>query len=160
MPREGSWAAFEAAAPELAEAGRRRLVGEDGVAIGFLATVSPHGTPRIAPVCPIFCGDELCVSAGARTPKVGDLRRGGDYALHAFLGANDEEFQISGGAREILEPGEREAVHEAIPFAAFDRDDPIFLLDVARALWVYWERVGQPDTRPVRRRWPSPGAGA
>jgi len=43
----------------------------------------------------------------------------------------------------------------AIPFAAFQRSDPIFRLSIDRALWVYWERVGQPNTRPVRRRWRS-----
>ena len=32
--------------------------------------------------------------------------------------------------------------------------DPIFRLAVERALWVYWECVGQPDTKPIRRRWP------
>ena len=35
---ELSWAEFEQAAPEQAAAGRRLLVGADGVAIGFLAT--------------------------------------------------------------------------------------------------------------------------
>ncbi len=149
------WSDFEASAPDLAAAGRRRLVGGDGVAIGFLATVSVSGRPRIAPVCPIFCGDHLYVSAGARTPKVADLRDRHGYALHAFLGENDEEFQIGGTATEVLDEDERAAVHEAIPFAAFERSDPIFRLDVERALWVHWERVGQPDTKAVRRRWTS-----
>jgi hypothetical protein len=45
-------------------------------------------------------------------------------------------------------------VHDAIPFPSFQRTDPIFRLSVERALWVYWERAGQPDTRAVRRRWP------
>jgi hypothetical protein len=73
--------------------------------------------------------------------------------LHAFLGANDEEFQVAGRAAEVLDETQRSAVHAAIPFAAFQRADPVFRLDVERALWVYWERVGQPDTRAVRRRW-------
>ena len=37
---------------------------------------------------------------------------------------------------------------------AFKTTDPIFRLSVERALWVYWERAGQPDTKAVRRRWP------
>ena len=45
------------------------------------------------------------------------------------------------------------AVHAAIPFASFDRADPIFRLGIERALWVYWERAGKPDTKAVRRRW-------
>jgi hypothetical protein len=149
-----SWAEFEDAAPEFASAGRRLLVGDDGVAIAFLATVSAQGRPRLAPVCPIFCGDHVYLSAGSHTPKLRDLRANNVYALHAFLGENDEEFQVSGSSSEVRDPAERSAVHQAIPFAAFNRDDPIFRLGVERALWVYWERVGQPDTRPERRRWP------
>lgn len=148
-----SWADFERVEPELAAAGRRRLVGDDGVAIAFLATAGAAGAPHLSPVCPVFCGDHLYVSAGARTPKVRDLRTGGRFALHAFLGDNDEEFQVAGTAVEVHEAGERRAVHDAIPFAAFRRDDPIFRLDVERCLWVHWGRVGQPDTKAVRRRW-------
>lgn len=151
-----SWTKFEASAPELAAAGRRRLVGEDGVAIGFFATVGVKGVPRLSPVCPIFSGGHLYLSAGAHTPKVADLRRAKTYALHAFLGANDEEFQVSGNATEVEDPAERAVVHAAIRFAAFKKTDPIFRLSVERVLWVYWERVGQPDTKAVRRRWLAP----
>lgn len=152
-----SWAELERQAPGLAEAGRRQLVGDDGVAIGFLATSSVDATPHLSPVCPVFCGDHLYVSAGARTPKARDLSasptRSGAYVLHAFLGAHDEEFQVAGRAALVDDPAERSAVHEAIPFAAFQRDDPIFRLEIERSLHVYWERVGQPDTRAVRERW-------
>jgi len=148
-----SWSDFEASAPEFGAAGRRLLVGPDGVAIGFLASASEYGTLHLSPVCPIFCGAHLYVSAGRRTPKVTDLRTAGDYVLHAFLGANDEEFQVAGSALEVRDPAERSAVHAAIPFAAFETSDPIFRLSIERSLWVYWERVGQPDTNAVRRRW-------
>jgi hypothetical protein len=151
---ELGWAAFAAAAPELSAAGRRRLVQPDGIAIGFLATASERGTLRLAPVCPIFCGDHLYLSAGAHTPKAADLRTHGPYVLHAFLGANDEEFQIAGHAALVGDEAERAAVHDAIPFGAFSRTDPIYRFGIARALHVYWENVGKPDTRPIRRRWP------
>jgi hypothetical protein len=150
-----SWNEFERAAPEFASAGRRLLVGSDGVAIGFLATVSASGTPHLAPVCPVFCGDHLYLSAGTRTPKARDLRANSCFTLHAFLGEKDEEFQISGPTSEVTDPAERTAVHEAIPFTSFQKDDPIFRLSIERSLWVYWERVGHPDTRAVRKRWPS-----
>ncbi len=149
-----SWAEFEAAAPDFAANGRLLLVGPDGVAIAFLATVSRQGIPRLAPVCPIFCGDHLYVSAGRHTPKVSDLRATSAYVLHAFLGPDDAEFQVAGHATEVENATERSDVHAAIPFAAFDREDPIFCLSIDRSLWVYWERVGQPDTAAVRRRWP------
>ncbi len=147
------WADFSRTAPAFAEAGRRLFVKEDGIAIGFLASVSPEGRPHLAPVCPIFCGEELYLSAGAHTPKVRDLREHGAYVLHAFLAPNDEELQIAGRAHEVTGADERAAVHAAIPFPAFGREDPIFRFDVERAFWVHWERVGTPETYPVRRRW-------
>jgi hypothetical protein len=104
-------------------------------------------------VCPIFSGAHLYISAGSRTPKVRDLRSNGAFVLHAFLGENDEEFQVAGSCAEVEDLHERSQVHQAIPFPAFDRSDPIFRLVMERALWVYWERVGQADTKPVRRRW-------
>lgn len=148
-----SWANFEREAPRLATAGRRLLVGADGVAIGFLATAASGARLHLSPVCPVFCGEQLYLIAAAHTPKAADLRARGAYALHAFLGQNDEEFQIGGRAVEVLEKQERAAVHAAVRFAAFNRADPIFSLGIERALWVYWERVGQPDTKAVRERW-------
>ena len=150
-----SWSEFESAAPDFGAAGRRLLVGADGVAIGFLASVSAAGRPHLSPVCPIFCGGNLYLSAAAHTPKAADLREAGSFVLHAFLGANDEEFQVGGRAGEVIDDSERAAVHAAIPFQAFSRSDPIFRLAIERALWVHWERAGQPDTRAVRRRWPA-----
>jgi hypothetical protein len=152
--RAGSFAAFAAAAPELAAAARRLFVGADGVAIGFLATASASARPHLAPVCPVFRGDELYLAAAARSPKAADLRENGAFVLHAFLGANDEELQLAGRAREVESHEERTAVHAAIPFASFSRSDPIFRLGVERALHVYWERAGQKDTKALRRRWP------
>ncbi len=148
-----SWREFEGETPELATATRRLLGGSDGLPIGFLATASASGVPHLAPVCPIFCRDDLYLSAAGRSPKVRDLRENPRYVLHAFLGENDEEAQVAGATAEVDDETERAAVHEAIPFPAFNRDDPIFRLSIERALWVHWERVGQPDTKPVRRRW-------
>jgi hypothetical protein len=105
-----SWAEFESAAPELGAAGRRLLIGADGVAIGFLASASAGGVAHLSPVCPIFGGENLYVSAGAHTPKAADLGATGRYVLHAFLGAHDEEFQVAGRAGEVVDPAERSAV--------------------------------------------------
>jgi ribosomal protein S18 acetylase RimI-like enzyme len=157
QPAVASWSEFEQAAPDFGAAARRLLIGPDGVAIGFLASVGAPGAPHLSPVCPIFCGDHLYLSAGAHTPKAADLRARGNYVLHALLAANDEEFQLAGRAFEVHDAGERTAVHAAIPFAAFGTSDPIFRLSIERALWVYWERVGQPDTKAVRKRWPGLG---
>ena len=53
------WKEFEATADEIAVAGRRTLVGDDGVVIAFLATACDvaRATPHLAPVCPIFVGE-------------------------------------------------------------------------------------------------------
>ena len=149
------WSEFEKAAPEFGAAGRRLLIGADGVAIGFLASVSVGGAPHLSPVCPIFAGEHLYLSAGAHTPKAADLRTSGAYVLHALLATNDEEYQVAGRALEIHDLIERSAVHAAIAFGAFKTTDPVFRLSIERALWVCWERVGQPDTKAVRRRWQS-----
>jgi general stress protein 26 len=150
-----SWAALAEAAPDFAEVGKRLLVGDDGVAIAFLGTVKAAGTIHLAPVCPIFCGPELYLSAAGKSPKVRDLRGDGRYALHAFLGTNDEEFQLRGTATEVTDAAERDRVHGAILFPSFEREDPIFRFAIESVLWAYWERVGQPDIRVVRRRWPA-----
>jgi hypothetical protein len=144
-----SWARFAREAPELAAAGRRLL---EAHGIAFLATRSKDGAPRIAPVCPIFAGEDLALSVAAGSPKHFDLANDGRYALHAVLGASDEEFQIGGRARLVEDAAGRAAVHAAIAFQ-YKAEHPVFLLDVERCLWGYWEKAGQPGTRPVRRSW-------
>ena len=147
-----NWRKFASEAHEFAAAGRRLLTGDDGISIGFIATAR-NNRPHLAPVCPFFHDDGLYLSATARSPKARDLQDNGRYTLHAFLGSGDEEFQVSGRARLIVEPGERTTVHAAIPFASSSVSDPLFELTAESALWVYWENPGQADTRPIRKRW-------
>jgi hypothetical protein len=142
-----SWRAFERVAPEFGRAGRRLLVGE----VAFLATVSRSGDPRLAPVSPIFSGDHIYVSAGAKTPKRYDLEHDGRYVMHAMLGPSDEEFQLAGRGLLVTGAAERAQVHADIQFQ-FQREDPVFRLEIARSLWGHWEKAGQPGTYPVRRR--------
>jgi hypothetical protein len=147
-----SWSEFASSAEVLAASGRRLFGGADGNPIAFLATASPAGNPRLAPVCPIFSGDDLFLSVAQSSPKCGDLRATGHYTLHAFLGENDEEFQISGQAEILRSPAQIDAVHSDVPFS-YETDDPVFRLGIERALWCYWANVGQPDTRPIRQHW-------
>jgi hypothetical protein len=147
-----SWGEFVDAAPDLARAGEKLFRRFE---VAYLATVRRDGTPRMAPVCPILTEGTLYLSVGRSTPKRLDLLRTGHYALHACLGESDEEFQIWGRATLIDDAAERNRVHEAIRFQ-FEREDPVFRLDVERCLWGYWENVGKPGTRPVRSRWVAP----
>jgi hypothetical protein len=144
-----SWSDFASARPAFAEAGAR-LFRQYGVAL--LATVADDGSPRMAPVCPVLSGDHLYLIVAAATPKARHLRRDSGYALHAFLGANDEEFQVRGDAVLVESEEERSQVHRAAAFS-FKREDPIFRLSVEHSLWCHWERVGQPDTKAIRQRW-------
>jgi len=143
-----SFAALEAAAPAFGAAGRRLLEGE----VAFIATVSRAGNPRLAPFCPIFSGDHVYVSSGAKTAKRHDLQNDGRFVLHALLGRNDEEFQLAGRGVLVADAAERARVHADIRFQ-FDPGDPIFRLEIERALWGHWEKVGQPGTYPVRKRY-------
>ncbi len=146
-----SWKAFKSEKQDWANAALRIFSPTDD-SIGFLATVSKDGRPRMAPVCPIFTTEGLYLSASRKTPKCFDLINDGRFVLHAFLGENDEEFQLSGNARLITDTEERSYAHSLITFQ-FDPDDDLFELMMDRALWAYWINPGQPGTRVVKQSW-------
>jgi hypothetical protein len=153
MSDEGvSFRHFESEAPELASAARRLLTEDGGAAVAWIATVARDGRPRIAPFCPIFSGDDVYVSAARKTPKRFDLQNDGRYVLHAMLGDSDEELQLAGRGVLVGDPAVVARVHADISFQ-FDAEDPLFRLGLERCLWGYWENVGQPGTRPIRKRW-------
>ncbi len=145
------WVEFEAAAPTLAVAGRRLF---DATGIAFLATIRSDGAPRLHPIVPVFAGDGLFVAVGATSPKRHDLRRDNRYALHASLGPDDEEIALDGIAAEIVDSTTRGAVVDAAGHTIRPAD-VVFELHVTRCVHTVWERVGQPDTRPIRQRWPT-----
>ena len=58
--------------------------------------------------------------------------------MHALVGADDLEFQISGNARYVESDDEHKIVVSAIPFPSYDADDPIYELLIDRALVVTW----------------------
>lgn len=147
-----SFQELEAQAPEFAAAARRMLTEDGGPSVAFIATVARDGRPRLAPFSPIFSGSDLFLSAGARTPKRYDLENDGRYVLHAMLGESDEELQLAGRAERLVDADAHARVHADISFE-FDAKDPAFRLTIERCLWGHWEKVGQPGTYPVRRRW-------
>lgn len=137
-----SWSEFEQRAPEIAEVGRRLLYHPAHGEVAILATVDEAGSPRVAPVCPIFSGGGVYVLAGRRTPKVRQLAGNGRFALHALVGADDQEFQMRGIARAVRSATERDAVILAIPFPSYDPTDPLFELRIGCALAVSWPAPG------------------
>ncbi len=144
-----TWSEVERAAPEIAAVGKRLLFRPDRGEVALLATVDRSGRPRIAPVCPIFAGPGVFLVVATKTPKARHLRHQGGFALHALVGADDEEFQISGRVRPVEQEAERRSVIEAIPFESFDPEDPIFELLIERALAVTWPAPG----RSLERSW-------
>ncbi len=144
------WHEFTEAEPAMAEVGLSLLYRENQGEVAILATVDERGRPRVAPVSPIFCEGGLYLSVGAHTPKARHLQHNGLYALHALVGADDLEFQISGSVREIDNGAEHERVVAAIPFPSFDASDPIFELLLERALTVTWTK---PATRGSKSAW-------
>ena len=102
------WAEFAAARPDLAAAGRA-LFYQWGVGLGFLATTTKQGSPRLHPICPSLTDDMLYAFVIA-SPKLTDLLRDGRYALHSDLTSeNEDAFYVTGRVRVIAEAG-REAV--------------------------------------------------
>ena len=143
-----SWRALEEAEPKLAERGWALL----GRGIAYLATVRPDGGPRVHPITPIRSGDELYVSIGSNTTKLGDVRQDPRFALHALPGDDDEEFYLAGTLREETDAGVRRQAHEDAIFTPRD-GDPLMAFGIERCLWSRWINVGQPDTYPERRVW-------
>jgi len=94
-----SWAAFAAAAPDLAAAGAQHLDRAEGAAL--LATVRGDAPPRIHPVTVGIVDGGLYVFL-LDSAKRRDLVEDGRYALHAHQDmAAPDEFSVRGRARLI-----------------------------------------------------------
>jgi hypothetical protein len=143
------WREFEEATPGIAAVGKSLLYHPDRGEVGLLATVDTSGSPRLAPVCPVFTTQGIYLLAGVATPKRRHLDLDGRYALHAQVGADDQEFQIGGTCRRVEVRNEIAEVLAAITFESFAADDPLFELLIDRALWVSWDSA----QGAVKRSW-------
>jgi hypothetical protein len=149
-----TWAEFEAAAPEMAAEGRR-LLYQFGPGLGFLATVRPDGGPRLHPICPIVAEGGLYAFI-VPSPKCGDLRRDGRYALHSFPPADvDDEFCVTGRAVEVDDTDVRLAVAAAYHAPVHERD-ALFAFDLERCLLAKYEHRGA--WPPTYTRWVGSGS--
>ena len=153
------WEEFAEAAPEMAALGLG-LLEQHGLA--YLATTRKDGSPRVNPVCPFIGLGRLYIATAPTSPKRLDLERDGRYALHMLPGKDDAEFSVEGRARLVSDEAERERVMTAgretpMPGGGtlnLSAEEWLFEYDIESAASAYWENVGQPDTRPIRQRWP------
>jgi len=142
-----AWSDFAAHSPSLARA-VQALLEQYGQGFGYLATVRRDGGPRVHPVSPVITeGGLYCFVMPS--PKRRDLLRDGRYALHSYPAElrNDEAY-VTGRARRVTDPGERERVARAHR-AASDVDWQLFELTVELAMVTHRD----PRREPAHRIW-------
>ena len=104
-----SWDAFAAAAPVLAEAGRR-LIYRTATGEALLASVRGDEPPRIHPIYVALLDGRLYAFL-SRSAKATDLATDGRYALHTHQDpAVPSEFMVRGRVRVVGDATEREPV--------------------------------------------------
>jgi len=147
-----SWRELEAAAPLIADAGRRLLQRNE---IAFLATVSSTGRPRLHPFVPRVVDSRLIAFIMNDSPKIRDLRERHQFSVHTLPGAEDEEFCVSGRAIELIsEPDLRARAAEVMGFATgIDSSHVLFEFLFDRALHTEWLDFGMASHRPRRNIW-------
>jgi hypothetical protein len=133
--------------PELAAYGAERF-HKFGVA--YLATVRADGSPRVHPVTPIVGRGRLFLFMEPTSPKGGDLRRDGRYALHCSVSdtsGESGEFFVSGRATFVDDADARRLAVELATYKPADRY-VLFELSVERAASTTYA-----GGEPVRQRW-------
>ena len=149
------WAAFVAAAPDLAADGRillRRGGGDEGL----LATVRGDAPPRIHPVSVGIVDGRLYVFV-LPSAKLKDLEEDGRFALHAHQEPDaPSEFSIRGRALAVEDDAVRVATAAAWPFEV-DETYRLFELRLEHA--VIGRRPTADDWPPVYSTWAAPASG-
>ena len=147
-----TWAVFEEAEPEMAEAGRA-LIYQFGIGLGFLATVRKDGGPRLHPFCPVLAVGELWGFI-IPSPKREDLLRDGRFAFHTFPPEKvDDEFYVTGTARQVTDQASWDAA-----LASYEEkggkaepSELLFAFDIEQVMWAKYE--GRPSWPPAYRTW-------
>ncbi len=150
-----TWAGFEAAAPDMAAAGRRLIYrGEVGEVL--LATVRGPAIPRIHPIWVAIIGPSLyafILPSAKRT----DLEVDGRYALHTHQDpAAPSEVSVRGRARRVTDADVRAAVAGDWYFPA-DETYELFEFSIESA--VLGERETADDWPPRYTSWRPPAPG-
>jgi hypothetical protein len=143
------WEAFAQQEPEMAAAGRH-LIYQYGIGLGFLATIRPDGGPRLHPFCPIQAAGGL-YGLIIDSPKRRDLLRNGWFAIHANQPEDrDDEFYLTGRAKQELDPAIREEVAAAYRASGGNTNDEewLFEFDIERALLATYRPRSEGNTWP------------
>jgi hypothetical protein len=144
-----TWGEFATEAPQLAEAGRR-LLYQYGPGLGFLATVSTEGRPRVHPICPLVVEGGLYAFI-VPSPKRRDLERSRRYALHTFPAeATDDEFYVAGTVSRVTDNSVASAIADAYHDEVKD-EWRLFHFDIERALHSAYRFRG--DWPPAYTKW-------
>jgi hypothetical protein len=152
-----SWREFNQREPNLAAQGQS-LLYQHGVGLAFLATVRPDGRPRVHPMCPLV-SDQGMFAFIVPSPKQGDLKRSGAYALHSFPCPNNEDaFYVTGRALFVSDAERRDALAKqfvaeraAIGVESPSADDALFEFDIESCLLT--RTTGHGDPSPDHRIW-------
>jgi hypothetical protein len=145
--RLATWAAFAAAAPELAAAGARHLDRSKGAAL--LATVRGDAAPRLHPVTVGIVGDGLFVFL-LDSAKRRDLVEDGRYALHAHQDmAAPDEFSVRGRAQLVPGGDRRSRVAQGW---FFEVDDGYWLFELQVQTAILGRRTAD-EWPPRYTRW-------
>ena len=132
-----SWSEFEAREPEMAAAGKK-LLYQFGVGLAFLATVRKDGAPRLHPICPTVVDGDLYALILPVSPKCGDLRRDGRFALHTFPPVEvDDEFLVMGRAVFIDDDSQATRVRDDQKARGMTstEDEALFRFDIDRIMY-------------------------
>jgi hypothetical protein len=112
-------------------------------------------------MCPLITDDGLFAFI-VPSPKQGDLKRSGTYALHSFpCPTNEDAFYVTGRAELVRDATRRGALaaqfvaeRSAIGVAAPSSDDLLFEFDVESCLLT--RTTGHGDPTPNHRVWRAP----
>jgi hypothetical protein len=127
-----TWSDLEAAAPDLAAAGRR-LLGRRGAGEALIATVRGEGLPRIHPIN-VEVVDGNLYAFLLPSAKRGDLESDGRFALHTVPDPDaPSEFAVRGRATLVTDEATRGRVAAEW---SFEPDDTygLFELSIESAL--------------------------
>jgi hypothetical protein len=149
-----TWRELEQVAPEIARLGRAQL---ERSRVALLGTVRKDGSPRISPVEPQLCEENLLFGAMAWSLKTSDLLRDPRCALHSAVSDPDSgegELKLYGRAIKADERTRASCPRgwwvERPPGAA-----TVFMMHIEQAAFVSWDTKRGEMTA---RLW-SPGRG-